>query len=327
MKIESFLRIGAGCVWAFLLAGAGCAHGPGGWKKADLDARWELPIELPPEWVEDVKAKSETPETLVATFLEYTGLQCLHPVPGSTHLELLTVNLDDDTDTELVGLIGVREVVWLCVIDVDRQRARLVHCEDMEWWDYVGRPSVQLIGNGADRPTFYILKLETKGTGVYSSRYHFYRVDQGRVGEVLSFPARLYCSSDWNAAGLAHETRSAFQPFWDDGILIDYRYVFKVENEEDPDDATTVLEDSWEVLYAWDAQAGRYHYSVGAGDLTARQLALIETVDVDGGEFLAAFAAELGEDKWPATNRVRRAVAQLRERVEQARSPAGGERP
>jgi hypothetical protein len=289
-----------------LLFFLGCGHrnnstppGKNVYRDTNRHNDYNVRIAIPSAWIEKVRHfdyKQSSAKLLLHEFEKLTKPDSLFiPTYNDDEkgvdkkktglLNPMFVNLDQDNGNELICLMGWSgEYPSMAVFKNIGGNWYLLYLE--EFYMFYSGPELYTTNSFSANKTFYLRRVNERGSGIYSDSYSFYKLINNRVYHCLELvnEARIY---GWGLY-INQEVSSSFKFNCDnaDEIWVNYKYNFfpGAVNVGDcswcsnPD--ISLIKGDGGVNYAWDNQMKKYKADISPNqtdpdDLTAKQIACL----------------------------------------------------
>lgn len=270
-----------------------------------------MKIKIPTGWIEKLAQYDykHNKEGLLQQFEGYIKPYTLDrsaslDYPGDWVLNPMFVNLDNDSENEIIGLFGwSQEHPALAVFKKIGQSWFLIYLEP--FFMKYQPPELQVANNFSTNKTFYIRWLYDGGSGIYRDAYHFYKIINNRVYPCLELinEARI---DGWGLY-LNQEVKMKleFNSANGDNLWVEYDFNFfpgAVYSDDVPwsvhQNISFVKGESKGVSYNWDTLTNTYQPYIYAFDtlegLTKDKIACFGAFGNDT-LFVKAFRYEIGQ--------------------------------
>lgn len=160
-----------------------------------------------------------------------------------SNLTVLMVNIDDDLSPEIILTCSEKDNsdnVYLCIFDLQENNWYLIYKENI-WIFNQGFPILQVANTTSRNKLFFIQHLEDYGTGMFLSKYHFYKMIDKQIYKVVNITKEDLLND------LRLETSIHLQniDFGKSTLELSYSYSIDIYDK-------TMIEGKLSVSYDWD---------------------------------------------------------------------------
>lgn len=214
----------------------------------------------------------------------------------------ILADIDSDREYEILALIGrTRYYPALCVFKKINNKWYLLYLDSFHV--HYSQPELYIANSFSLNKTFYIRKLQGRGSGIFQDAYHFYKLIDNKVYPCLTLlnECRLY---GWGQY-LNQDIKTSFKINSSDvdEIWVVYDYSFfpgpvyedNVDWESNPD--TPFVKGKGDISYKWDDTTLEYrphYYTSNSRYLTEKKIACFDDFANDK-LFIEAFDYEINE--------------------------------
>lgn len=227
-------------------------------------------IKVPTEWIEKLRNYDfkQNNKVLLEDFEGFIAPDSLVGSKEYSHLEggilnPMFVDLDSDSEQELIGLFGWNEnEPTLAVFKKMNESWYLLYTEP--FYMFYKSPELQVANNFSKNKTFFIRWLYERGSGVYRDSYHFYKLIDNKVYHCLELTNKAHIFGWGLLMNQDVEMNFNFNCSSSDDLWVTYDYnftpcsVFKKDDPYDGHPDIPFVKGNNSVGYNWDPTTYTY---------------------------------------------------------------------